>query len=67
MSSRDPVRPEALEGRTGYLQSSPSAGLRINSAKQSLFNDMRLLRARGPRNDNRIALHPKLLVERLEV
>ncbi len=34
-SGRDPVRPEALEGRTVYLQSSPSAALRINSAKQS--------------------------------
>jgi len=27
------VPPEALEGRTGCLQSSPSAALRINSAK----------------------------------
>jgi len=26
-SGRDPVRPEALEGRTGYLQSSAAEGL----------------------------------------
>ena len=34
-SGQEPVRPEALEGRTGYLQSSPSATLRTNYAKQS--------------------------------
>ena len=51
-----PVRLEALEGRTGYIQSIPSAALRINSAKQSLLALMRLLRACGPRNDNRKAL-----------
>ena len=35
---------------------SPSAALRINSAKQSLLTFMRLLRAYDPRNDNRKAL-----------
>ena len=47
-SGWDPVRPEALEGRTGYFLGS--------EAKQSHLTLTRLLRACGPRNDNRKTL-----------
>ena len=50
-----------------YFQSSPSAALRINSAKQSLLTLIRLLRACGPRNDNQKTLvknYPVDLTER---